>query len=130
MTGNDLRHPAAQLTVTVLLRRRHRWFHLTWLDRSPQQPRTEQVEDPREAYEAARPREDEDQAQNQGDDDAGEQHLLLVLPGTRKVEGIYDEDNRLSMLSAFSVMQITEVFLVGWDPLDRTMQTENVRRSM
>ena len=69
---------------------RRRWSPRAPADSSPQEPRAKDVEDPREVFDKRGARQDEDEAQNQRDDDAGQQDLLLVLPG--HAEGREDDD--------------------------------------
>ena len=64
----------------------------------PQEPGSEEVENPGEVLDERGAGEDEDEPENKGDDDAGEQHLLLVLPG--HLEGGHHDDEDEEVVDA------------------------------
>ena len=64
----------------------------------PQEPGSEEVEDPGEVIDERSTCEDEDEPEDEGDDDAGEQHLLLVLPGY--LEGGHHDDEDEEVVDA------------------------------
>ena len=64
----------------------------------PQEPGPEEVEHPGEVLDERGAGEDEDEPENKGDDDAGEQHLLLVLPG--HLEGGHHDDEDEEVVDA------------------------------
>ena len=64
----------------------------------PQEPGPEEVEHPGEVLDERGAGEDEDEPENKGDDDAGEQYLLLVLPG--HLEGGHHDDEDEEVVDA------------------------------
>ena len=64
---------------------------------------------------SAAPGEDEDEPQDEGDDDAGEQHLLLVLPG--HLEGGHHDDEDEEVIDAQRLLgDVTGQVLLGEAP--------------
>ena len=64
-------------------------------DGGPQQPGAEEVEHPGEVLDEGGTRQNEEQAQHQRNDDAGEQNLLLILPRYPEAGDHDDEDEEV-----------------------------------